>query len=201
MRLAVVTPVGPGHERIVGRCQDSVRVALRQEHPWDTVQHIVVYDLDGQLGRGRARNIGMDCGADWLFFLDADDWMMPDALKRIDLDAPATFGAVAFNGKPTRANVYPCTREQVIEYGGKGTLSMGFFCRADIAQRLRFCEDMNAGEDFDFYMRLPEWTKQHVPLVEIGRFTPSARGPRGYKELDWHAVCRKVIDGYAELAV
>lgn len=71
---------------------------------------------------------------------------------------------------------------------------MGFFCRADVAARLLFDESLDAGEDFDFYMRLPDFVKIAAPLVEIGRDAPSAVGPRGYRSLNWIEVCNRVIE-------
>jgi hypothetical protein len=73
---------------------------------------------------------------------------------------------------------------------------MGFFCRADVARRLRFNEEMDAGEDFDFYMRLDDFTKIATPLVDIGYDLPSAGGPRGYGRLDWIGACNKIIADY-----
>lgn len=191
MHLTVITPVGPGHEKILGRAVESVIEAAKNPGPFQSVIHKVVRDTDGRLGRGKARNIGME-GADWCFFLDADDEMMPDALNKVNPEYSATFGAVCVNGRVTERNLYPCHKADLKVHGARGTLSMGFFYKGD----LRFNEDMIAGEDFDFYMRLPDFIKGEDPLVSIGRDHPSAGGPKGYDSLDWQAVCRRIVDAY-----
>lgn len=199
MKLAVITPVGPGHEKPVERAQASVEKAIEwaraQGKLWFTrVQHIVIDDTRGEKGRSRARNEGM-VDVDWYFFLDADDKMAKDALSLCNFDAVATFGAVCIEGCVYEKNVYPCGWSEIAQHGASGTLNMGFFCRADVARRLRFNEDMDRGEDFDFYTRLPSFVKIEKPLVDIGYFTPSATGPRGYREIDWVGECDKVIRG------
>lgn len=192
MKLAVITPVGPGHERIVESAIASVRVAFRNNRTFSGVRHIIIDDDRGDLGRSKARNIGMDrSDADWFFFLDADDTMRPDALN-VALKSPAVFGAVSLRSGPTK-NVYPCGWREVALHGACGTLSMGFFCRADVARRLRFNEGMNAGEDFDFYLRLDDFAKLARPLVDIGYDIPSAVGPRGYHWIDWSGICNGLI--------
>lgn len=190
MRLTVITPVGPGHEYIVGRAVASVCEASKRPGRFKEIVHKVIPDTRGQWGRGKARNYAMENG--WMFFLDADDVMMPDAMELCDFSYPATFGAVCLDGRVSEKNVYPCDRQSVRQHGAQGTLSMGFFYQGP----LRFNEEMIAGEDFDFYMRLPKFIKIEKPLVSIGRSVASATGPKGYSKLDWHAECRNVIDRY-----
>jgi glycosyltransferase involved in cell wall biosynthesis len=187
MKLAVITPVGPGHQGCVKRAIESVAGRGR----FSSVEHVVIDDTCGEMGRGAARNAGM-IDADWYFFLDADDTMHPDALGAVNLDKQATFGSVRLNHGNAK-NVHPCGWREVALYGARGTLSMGFFCRADVARRLRFNEAMDAGEDFDFYLRLDSFAKIEQPLVIIGYDVPSATGPRGYVRIDWVGICNKLI--------
>lgn len=197
MKLAVITPVGPGHENIVTRAQRSVTAARRfNTGLFSQVVHDVVSDFNGALGRSKARNIGMaeHEDADWYFFLDADDAMCPHALTMCDHDSTATFGAVSLSGKITRENVYPCGWPELASHGAAGTLSMGFFCLGSVAREMKFREDMDAGEDFEFYLRLPQFKKIKDPLVQVGRDVPSAGGPRGYKSLDWVGTCNKIVE-------
>lgn len=185
----VITPVGPGHEDVVVRAAMTVQAATYNPGMFDYIEHCIVDDRDGGMGRGLARNKAMWDG--WMFFLDADDMMMPDAFELCDFDSPATFGAVCIEGVITEANKFPCTQADLKKYGARGTLSMGFFYNGN----LRFNEDMIIGEDFDFYMRLPSFVKVKEPLVSIGR-GPSAHGPRGYDRIDWQGECQKVISSY-----
>lgn len=199
MKLAVITPVGPGHDEISKRAIQSV--AKAKPGQFSSVRHVIVDDYKGRLGRSHARNLGMTVDADWYFFLDADDKMREDALMLNDFAVSATFGAVSLDGKITKENVFPCGWNEIAKHGSLGTLSMGFFCRADVARRLRFNESMDAGEDFDFYMRLPDFTKVASPLVDIGYSLPSAGGPRGYEKIDWTEICNRVINDFGRDAV
>ena len=195
MRLAVITPVGPGHDDVVLHAMASVDNAS-QSATFSSIRHVVVDDHLGRMGRSHARNIGMGTDADWFFFLDADDTMRPDALTLNDFRTSATFGAILLNGRPFERNVHPCGWRQVALHGARGTLTMGCFVRADVARALRFNESLDAGEDFDFYLRLPGFTKIAKPLIDIGYDTPSATGPRGYDEIDWTAICNDIIARY-----
>lgn len=193
MRLVVVTPVGPGHENVVQYAKQTVRQL--ELGPFDTISHKIIDDTEGKLGRSAARNLGM-VPADWYFFLDADDMVYSKATLNFNPMYSATFGAVKYNRKVSKANVWPCGWEEIKVHKARGTLSMGFFVRADVANELKFNEDMDAGEDFDFYMRLPDFTKVALPLVSIGSHIPSAHGPRGYETLNWTKVCNEIIDKY-----
>ena len=197
MKLAVITPVGPGHEKPAEQAIASLDKAIEYARDkgrllFTRIHHVVIDDTEGLMGRSRARNEGM-VDTDWYFFLDADDRMSREALTLNNFDAVATFGAVCLDGCVYEKNVYPCGWDEIAKHGATGTLNMGFFCRADVARNLRFNESMDKGEDFDFYMRLPSFVKIESPLVEIGYHTPSAVGPRGYNEIDWIGVCDKVI--------
>ena len=199
MNVAVIIPVGPGHGEYAGSAAASVLVAWeRDPGPFDAMRLDVVEDLDGTLGRSAARNLGMDRSpADWHFLLDADDRMLPDAFGLVDLTAPVTFGTIMLDGRLHTRDRYPVTHEAIREHGADGTLAMGCFVRGDLG--VRFNETLHKGEDFDFYMRLPGFTKLRVPLVNIGYRTPSALDPRGTPG-EWLEACRTVVDFYARAA-
>lgn len=180
LTLAVIIPIGPGHKRLAVAAQRSVVAAWRHPGPFAYIDIIPISDPHGALGRSAARNKGMDaCLADWYFFLDADDVMMPDALTHVQLDAPATFGAVHLS-RGRIENQWPATKADLVRLGPLGTLSMGCFVRGDLG--VRFNETLDVGEDFDFYMRLPGFVKVQAPLVCIGYHHPSAVGPRASKQ-------------------
>lgn len=203
MRCVVVIPVGPGHETLVDRAWESVGAAWRYREKWQPqspfteLDVVCVDDTRGALGRGAARNEGLDrFPADWHFLLDADDEMMPKAFGMLEPSVAATFGAIMLDGKPLPRDLHPVTRETLFERGARGTLTMGFFVRGDLG--LRFNEQMDVGEDFDFYLRLPSFVKLPRPLVNIGYSLPSAGGPRGYEDTDWLGACNAVIRSYAQ---
>lgn len=201
MKLVVITPVGPWHEEYAKAAAASVEAAMRHSMGRFTeVRHVIVDDTRGQMGRARARNCAMAEDADWYFFLDADDTMFPLALEYNDFDVPATFGAVWHDGMigKRKQNVYPCGWREIALCGARGTLSMGFFVDAALARNMRFREDIDVGEDYDFYMRLPRFTKVQPALVAIGYRLPSAGGPRGYVEVDWIGTCDAIIEAAVE---
>lgn len=199
MNITVVIPVGPGHRQFAREAHRSVVEAWILDHgPFDQIGMAIIPDSEGLMGRSAARNSGVRLfPADWYFFLDADDLMMPEAFRLVSTDSPATFGAVCVLGTVVRYNVYPLTRDMLFEHGAMGTLSMGCFVAGDVARETLFNEGMDAGEDFDFYMRLPGFVKVKKPLVSIGRNKPSAGGPRGYKEIRWQEICNEVIHAYS----
>jgi len=193
MKLAVITPVGPGHESILPLA--ALSVLHLEYHEFTEIQHVIVNDTEGKLGRSKARNLGM-ISADWYFFLDADDVIMPYAPRLVKGQSVAVFGAVQINGRVPPINKWPCRIEDVYKHGGEGTLCMGFFVKAEIAREIRFDETLDRGEDFDFYMRLPSFYKVKLPLVSVNSKIPSAVGPKGYEELDWQKTCREVVERY-----
>jgi len=201
--IAVVTPVGPGHEPYVHEAVTSVQFAWNRNHgEFSSLVHDVIDDTRGELGRSRARNQGIDRNdtADWFFFLDADDLMHPDGFAGCARRGEAcalVFGAVCTEAHGIlRENVHPLDWSGLMRYGAVGTLSMGCFVRADVARLVRFDENRDAGEDFDFYLRACSeypWVKRSQPLVTIRTGIPSAGGPRGYDALDWRGVCEDVV--------
>jgi glycosyltransferase involved in cell wall biosynthesis len=210
VRLTIVTPVGPGHERVAAECAASVAAAwAHSPGPFTFHAHVLQNDSLGELGRSRARNtaVAANPDADWYFFIDADDLCDKRAFDRFgqalaaDADVAAVFGAVCTdrNGVVCE-NVYPLDWARLMRHGPDSTLAMGCFVRADAARSTPFDEGLDAGEDFDFYLRLLDpragrrWVKVGKPLVTIRTRVPSATGPRGYEALDWRAACRGAID-------
>jgi len=196
VRLRVITGLGPGHQAFIEQCRASVRLAMKRPGRFTSIEHVVVDDTKGILGCAGAKNRGMEApGADWFFFLDADDLLEPNALELNNFDDVATFGAVK---RVTRArawkNVYPCTWRDIAIHGAGGTLVMGCFCRADIAAALKFDADDDVTDDFEFFLRLPSFTKVESPLI-AKRVGTSATGPRrvGHKQVDWTGRCNDMI--------
>ena len=202
MNVVVVIPMGPGHETLAVAAGASVVDAWQWwRGPFADMAIDVVDDRLGELGRSRARNRGIQRNpqADFYFLLDADDKMERMAFGCVDLDAPATFGCVKLEGINRQvpvSNVYPVTRETLLQFGARGTLSMGCFVRGDVARATPFDESLDVGEDFDFYLRLPGFVKIAAPLVSIGYDQPSAGGPRGYDATDWWGACDAVVQRY-----
>ena len=207
LRLAVVTPVGPGHAELYAQCRASVNAAWRYSRgPFTALDLIAVDDGKGELGRSRARNLGIEraaaAGADWLFFLDADDLMVEGALDAVTpyvADHDAVWGMI-LGLSPTETHphlripqiVSMTTIEELLVFDPFLTLQMGHFVRTAAAQALRFDEAMDAGEDFDYYLRL--WSKHRAIKVAreffINRHARHSTGPRAASATDWGRAVR-----------
>jgi len=207
VRLTVITPIGPGHEQHAPECAASVLTAWGfSRGPFTRLTHELIIDTAGDMGRSAARNGAIQgSDADWLFLLDADDLMRPDAFHWVGEaverdDVVAIFGAVSTDAQGTIAeNVYPCGWGDVLEHGARGTLSMGCYVRGADAKEEPFNEAIDKGEDFEWYLRLLEYrafVKLPRPLVTIRTKVPSAIGPRGYRSLDWRKACDRFVDEY-----
>ena len=131
---------------------------------------VPVDDQKGELGRSRARNLGvsraLSSGADWIFFLDADDLMAEGAFAAASSYLPnydAVWGLVATQeADEAQAHLrmpQPLTLQsidEVLAFDPFRTLKMGHFVRAEAARGTPFTETLDAGEDFDYYLRLWE---------------------------------------------
>ena len=88
MKCAVITPVGPGHKETYKRCAQSIDDAMRfGMGPFSAIEVLPIWDLQGKFGRSARRNTGMTqakkLGCEWLFFLDADDYLSPEAFVAV----------------------------------------------------------------------------------------------------------------------
>lgn len=95
VKIAVIIPVGPGHERIVIDALDSVEAQTFRQ--WEVCvvndtgaplpfvpSWARVIETPGRIGVAAARNAGIAAtGAPLLLFLDADDYLQPEALETL----------------------------------------------------------------------------------------------------------------------
>ena len=203
MILDVVIPVGPGHLDVSRECMTSVQNAWDRSHgPFTSMSCRAVYDLQGKYGRCWARNLGIANApnADWYFLIDADDVIHVDAFELFKLPnnhTRAVFGAVCTDRHGIiRHNVYPCSWEQIMQHGANKTLSTGAFFSGPETRGLGFLEDIDSGEDFEFYLAFlsqHDHIKLQHPLVTARLDVPSATGPRSSSP-DWQKACKPFID-------
>ena len=87
MICTVITPVGPGHQAVF---DDSCAPSVDQARAWNLgpfseVRHLAMDDTEGQFGRSARRNealrLAQEAGSEWVFFLDADDILTPNAFE------------------------------------------------------------------------------------------------------------------------
>lgn len=97
--VSVIIPIGPGHEQHVIEALDSLEAQTMREWEgiavWDTgtplpatlqkaYPHIQWIVTAGKIGAGAARNLGAAAAhSNLLLFLDADDWLLPQALETL----------------------------------------------------------------------------------------------------------------------
>ena len=214
--LEVLTPIGPGHGRLIEACRASVEDAVRNAPGWD-VDHLTIDDTAGRLGRSRARNKLLHWStADWIFYLDADDLMHHHALARLPgIDSlDAIWGQVTLGPDPWsdfQLDHYRMIREarhldvdhevdwvRLFRDGPYGSLSMGHLVRGDIARATPFLEYMDEAEDFENHLCLVSrhrWKKLLHPLTVI-RPWASSKGPRRATG-DWGKSCWRLIMFYS----
>ena len=209
MKCDIIIPVGPGHEEIVHRAAGSVEWAKKYDDGGFDIDIIGVNDTKGLMGRSKARNEGVKSSkADWVFFLDADDLMHPEAFAAAADHIPDCMPEIdALWGKiveykadgllyerlqiPTIHNL-----EELISYDPYLTIQMGHFVKREIALENPFNEDMNTGEDWDYFLRV--WKDHHClkirePLMCNVRGQNST-GPRSANGQDWRTSVEAQIE-------
>lgn len=183
MKLAVITPVGPGHEKTYNElcCPSIQRAVEHSTGPFSEVIPLPVWDLRGELGRSRARNLAIAEAAakayDWIFFLDADDLLNFHAFEEVApllSEYDAIWGQICettvenFGTAHLRAGQKTEIRdfEDLLQTDPFHALQMGHFVRTPIAMALGFDESMDAGEDYKYYYSLwSEFRCVKVPMI------------------------------------
>ncbi len=212
LRCCIVTPIGPGHQQRYLECKASVQTAFRTDPgPFVELSFAAMDDPEGLQGRSLRRNDGIrlavEQGADWIFFLDADDIMTPTAFARFKdfhQHYDAIWGGIL---EVLPGSQQPQLRSQqvapitsligILDNDPTLTLQMGHFIRTKAARNILFDTDMDAGEDFKFYLQA--WRdyrciKQQAPFF-INRRGIHSTGPRAADGLAWtEAVAAELVD-------
>ena len=209
MKCCVVIPVGPGHEALAQRARLSVHRAMASGMGRFSAVDVLCQDDTAGQGRSRARNLAVAQavaqGADWLFFLDADDRMDEQAFARVSgyLDGyDAVWGAIHECGPDDGPPI--CRPNQVMPINGLDdilkndpflTLQMGHFVRAQLALAHPFDEQMDCGEDFKYYLAL--WSRYGCIKLEEPLFCNvrgrSSSGPRSASGEQWRQAVHDVF--------
>lgn len=212
--VSVVIPIGPGHERYAEDCIESAFSARR---PFGVdIDVVAVPDGDGKLGRSAARNLGASKAKyDWLFFIDADDIMDPDAImalcdtlkKRPEIKAlwgecwsQRGFPTKFSEEKPEHDRTFD-SWETLQANGPYIGLCVGFFVHRDALDDVGgWYEAWDYSEDFELFYALihsvPFAKIDGRRLVLIRRWLARASGPRGYRS-DMTAKTPMMVDHYS----
>lgn len=213
MKCAVITPIGPGHEYLYEDAFDSANAAFAHDSgPFSELLLLPIDDRQGELGRSAARNAGVGQadrqGAEWLFFLDADDVMLRTAFATSAPFLPeydAVWGQICCAGldagppevRPGQVR-HIAGLPDLLSHDPFLLLQMGHFARVAAALPTPFDTALDAGEDFDYYLRM--WsryrcTKIGEPLF-INRRGAHSIGPRSATGRQWREAVGRVIAGY-----
>jgi len=214
-RCAVITPVGPGHENLYQECLASIEKSFAgNKGRFSEIIPIRIDDPYGKLGRSRARNLGIKQAAeqnvDWIFFIDADDLMAPLAFEYVSpyLDEydgiwgsiwPIEKGETTAKERPQQLP-FLYTIEDVLSGDPFVTLGIGHFVNISAALSTPFDESLDAGEDFDYYLRV--W--EHYRCIKIPlpfwyhRRGLHSHGPRSATGLDWQQKVESIMKQHLE---
>jgi glycosyltransferase involved in cell wall biosynthesis len=219
LRCVVITPIGPGHEVLATEAYSSVEAAFRNDPgPFAAVISLPLPDLDGEHGRSQRRNDGIDYalanGFDWIFFLDADDLMAPDAFGAVVAyldEYDAIFGMIAETrvGGPVEGTLRPNQLEpttkliDILRTDPFLSLQMGHFVRTEAAAAIRFDSALNIGEDFKYYLQL--WSRFRCAKIDrvlfVNRRGAHSGGPRSGDGGEWRTAVKKVFMEYIRQSV
>ena len=200
MRLDIITPVGPGHETLIQEAILSLDIAKLHPGPFDSIQMIAVEDFQGLNGRSKSRNHGIrKSKSDWLFFLDADDLLHPEAFKNMNdfMKYDCVWGQITEYREGCYLPRYQVPKIENIkvlyDVDPYLTLQMGFFVRRD--KMIPFDESLDCGEDWDVYLKL--WKsfkciKQPKPFM-INRRGFHSQGPKSADGGQWRESVTRII--------
>jgi FkbM family methyltransferase len=212
-RCAVITPVGPGHEVFYENCLASIEKSFAgHKGRFSEIIPIKIDDHEGKLGRSKARNLGVKKAAErdieWIFFLDADDLM---ALSTFEYVSPyldnydGVWGSIwSIEQGEEIAKERPgqlpflYSIEDVLSCDPFVTLQMGHFIKTSIALAASFDESLDAGEDFDYYMRI--WERHRcikIPLPFFyNRRGHHSQGVRSATGAEWRQTVEDIQKQY-----
>lgn len=200
MRLDIIIPVGPGHDKLVNEAIQSIKIACRtSKGPFDDIKIKAIDDTKGELGRSKSRNTAIKSSkSDWLFFLDADDLMYPTALKSMSdySGYDAVWGNICEFKDHCVVQRFQMPRielfDDLLDIDPYYTLQMGFFVQRDCM--MLFNEEMDCGEDWEVYLKL--WKKFHC-IKQESFFMVNRRG--FHSEGDKSATGRQWMDAVSAL--
>lgn len=135
----------------------AIADAFAAEHP-----QVRVWHGPNSGGPGRPRNIGLDqARGEFVLFLDADDFLGPEAIARLVSMADRAGSDVVLakmagaDGRPVPHRAFARTRERAAVRDVYSSLSVLKLFRRSLIERLglRFTEGLAGGEDAPFTMR------------------------------------------------
>jgi len=176
-KVTVVIPVGPGHETLVKRASASVANQTIE------ALEITVYDHEGH-GPGWARNYGLEqVTTDYVLFLDADDWLEPDALEKM-LTLALQYPNRYVYSDWWRDNDIVETPITGFAWCGRTWHPISALVPTNWARQVEgFAEDLDGGEDTDFYLKLNSTYRCGMRLPEpLVHYSPDGQRAKQFHE-------------------
>ena len=212
MILTVITPVGPGHAQLFDlSCAPSVEQAKAFDMgPFTEVRHLRMDDTSGAFGRSARRNEAIRMaqaeGSDWVFLLDADDVMTPNALEAFgrviaaEPDLDVVWGLICTveeGGDPELREEQTeriDSRAEYLALAPFNAVQIGGFYRTDVLARFGFDEAMDTGEDYRLYTQLWEHARcaKRPEIFFVNRRGVHSTGPRSATGDDWNVVTNRI---------
>lgn len=212
MKCAIITPIGPGHRETYEQdCLPSIQRAIAHgTGPFESIETYPMWDLEAQHGRSARRNTALrnarNAGIEWVFFLDADDFMAEGAFESFGRalsehpEIDVVWGKIcekAEDGSCVDRLSQPLTiksREEFLGVQPWLSVQIGAFVRTACAVEILFDESMDTGEDFKFYYSL--WEHHNcIKLPSIffeNRRGMHSTGPRSANGADWNAAVSRL---------
>ena len=165
IEVVVVDAVGKGHPPLPATCgTHALRLCGRGE----------------RLGRSRAANVGLEeARGEYLILLDDDDWFLPShivalvtALEQASSAEVAYAGVrcVAESGRTERVLDVPFDTAR-LRAGNYIPIHAALFRRSVLTRGVRFDEDLDSFEDWDFWLQLAH----REPFIHVGQATACYR--------------------------
>lgn len=215
MKIAVITPVGPGHAKAYADCLDSITSAWQYScGKFSKLEIIMMPDLEGKYGRSSRRNSGIDDAiekkCDWIFFLDADDLMAQTAFEDVSNyleDYDAIFGLICEKQSGVNEEIkirFPqksgfSNYLELLVNDPFMTLQMGHFVKSECANKIKFDSSMDTGEDFKYYLELCDKHKfiKIEKILFINQRGNHSVGPKSANGIEWRQsvetqICSKI---------
>jgi glycosyltransferase involved in cell wall biosynthesis len=221
--VSIVIPLGPGHERYVIDALDSC--VAQTEHRWeaivvnDTGEEIaripgapyarIVHTTD-QHGAGRARNVGLEFArAPLVLFLDADDFLAPNALAAMLAEYAKGQAGYVYSGwrviRPDKTEMeFPAQdydRRAWLTGKATGRNTVTVLMATEDARRIGFDAEMVGYEDWDFFCHCAVEGVCGAPVRELLLTYRHIAGQRSVKASEHHTeLVHTIKSRYADYA-
>ena len=214
MKLAVITPIGPGHEESYKACRNSIEQAWAYDNgPFSHVVILPQWDLEGANGRSASRNKGLQearqLGCEWVFFIDADDIMtqfaFADVKKELE-NFDAIWGVIceAPYDDHTKMQLRPGqllptqSIDDLVDTDPYLSIQMGHFARTELAESVGFDQKLDSGEDFKYYLEM--WRRfrccKTSSIFFVNKRGNHSKGKRSSTGSEWRSNVEKIIFDY-----